>query len=77
MTPTKNMFYFSEFFVFLLTEGSFTSVFKDKKLFKNNKTGEIKGFPDFYSLIDGSGSVSGRPKNPRILRIRIRTTGSK
>jgi hypothetical protein len=68
--PTKNMVYFSEFFCFLLTEGSFTPVFKDNKLFKNNKTAEIKGFPVFL-LVDGSGY--GKPQNPRILRIRIRS----
>jgi len=42
--PTKN-----KFFCFLLFKGTFTSVFKDKKLKKGNKIVGIVGFSYFFA----------------------------
>ncbi len=73
----------SKFFCLILSEGTFTSFFKDKKSFRSHKTVGIIILLLFCLIIEGSGSVyrtngsgsgSGRPKNIRILRIRIRNT---
>ncbi len=77
----KNIF-FSKFFCLLLFEGALTSFFKDKSHLKKHKTVGVKVF-SYYSwlkidwsgsvpLTNGSGNGSKRPKNIRILRIRIR-----
>jgi hypothetical protein len=66
-------------FVKRVFEGTFTSFFKDKKS-KNNGN---QGFSHYFCLmVEGpgsgpltSGSVSRRPKNIRIRRIRIRNSG--
>jgi hypothetical protein len=59
--------------------------FKDNKSLRNHKTAEIKVIHNFL-LIDGRiqiwirtsnyESVSGRPKNLRVLLVRIRNTGA-
>jgi hypothetical protein len=57
----------------LLLEGSFTSIFKDKKSNRNHKIVEIKGFSGcFCFMMEGSGSGSRRLIDIRILWIRIR-----
>jgi hypothetical protein len=60
--PTKSKF-FSMFFCLLLFEGTFTSVFKDKKSQRSYKTVEGSGF-----RIRTNSDISGsrRPKNLRI-----------
>jgi hypothetical protein len=66
--PTKNNI-FSTFYCLFLFEGTFTSVFIDKKSKRSDKLVEIEVFLTFLP-VDGSGSVqnkegsgSGRPKN--------------
>jgi hypothetical protein len=70
-----------KFFCLLLFEGTFTSLFKDKKSKRSHKTESTFFFP-FCLMIEGSGSIpltngsgsgSRRPKN---IRIRIRNTAS-
>jgi hypothetical protein len=69
--PTK-----LSFFLFItgtgtvLTVGTFTSIFKDKKLVRRHKTEEIKFFLGFLFVNAMEGSR--RPKNLQILRIWIR-----
>jgi hypothetical protein len=47
--PTKNNFFFSLVFCLLITEGAFTSAFKDNKLFKSHKRVDIKVFSYFFA----------------------------
>ncbi len=67
----KNKF-FSDLACFLLFEGTFTSVFKDKKVIKRSQNSRNQGFSYFICLMmEGSGS--GRPTNIRTLRSGSRT----
>jgi hypothetical protein len=70
----KKIIFLTKFFCLLLFEGTFTSVFKDKKSKRSHKTVRIKVFLtillDNKGMIEGSvstpltnGSGSGRPKN--------------
>ncbi len=67
--PTKISFCFQSFFVFLLIEGTFTSVFKEKsqKDIKNNRN---QGFTYYFCLLMG-GSVqimtALNPEGPKTL----------
>jgi hypothetical protein len=66
----NNFISLSLFAYYLITVGTFTSVFKDDKLLRSYKTVEIKGFQNFL-LVDKRGRIrtnnyesgSGRPKN--------------
>ncbi len=61
-----------------LFEGTFASLFKDKKSQKKSLNSRNPGFSScFCLLMEGSGSGSRRPKIIRILRIRIRNTAYK
>jgi hypothetical protein len=53
--PTTKRF-FTSFFCLILTEGTFTTVFKDNKSFRSHKTIEIKVLSVFCLLMEGSGS---------------------
>jgi hypothetical protein len=49
---TKNNFFSKGFFLFFFFEGTFSSIFKDKKKVKSHKTAEITSFFPFL-LDDG------------------------
>jgi hypothetical protein len=50
--PTKNKVFFSTLFCSLLSVGTITSDFKDKKSLRNHETAEIEVFNNFL-LVDG------------------------
>jgi hypothetical protein len=64
----KNKFLF-KVFCLLFFQGTFTSVFKDKKSKRSHKIVEIKVFLLFFLLIEGSGPY-------KLWRTRIHSTGS-
>jgi hypothetical protein len=83
----KKLIFFPKFFCLFLFESLFTSFFKDKKSLRSHKTVGIDVFltnllddrrfgsgAGSVSLTNGSGFRSGRPKNVRTIRIRIRNT---
>ncbi len=68
-----------DFFAYypVLTVGTFTSGFQDRKLLRTNTTMEINVFLIFFLLMEGFGSGFRRSKNLRFLRIRIGNTDFK
>ncbi len=75
---TTENYYFSKFFCFLLFNATFTFFFKYKKVIKNKRSHKTVGIKVFRSRIRIRtilcSNGSGRPKNIRILGIRICNT---
>jgi hypothetical protein len=56
----KNKFFIGFLLYYLLTEGTFTSVFTDNKQIRSHKIVEIRVFLNFFCLLmEGSGPRSG------------------